>query len=76
VNRTVQTPVASSGILAALAEAQNQFQSGSPILSKPFTITHLKGVAVRVEDVIEQVMVGVITPREGAMQILRLGDHP
>ena len=76
VNRTVQTPVASSGILAALAEAQNQFQSGSPILSKPFTITHLKGVAVRVEAIIQQVMVGVITPREGAMQILRLGDHP
>jgi arabinogalactan oligomer/maltooligosaccharide transport system substrate-binding protein len=74
VNQSVQTPVASSGVLAALAEAHRQFQDGSPLLTRPFTINHLNRVVLRLEGVIQQVMAGVITPREGAEQLLRLQE--
>lgn len=76
VNRMVQTPVASSGVLAALAEAQIQFQSGSPMLSKPFTLDHLQQIITGLEVLIQQVMVGVLTPEEGARRILRLREQP
>jgi len=74
VNSTVETPVASSGILAALAEAQQQFSSGSPMWSRPFTVGHLNRVVHRLEAVLQQVMVGVLTPAEGAREILRLRE--
>ncbi len=73
VNLTVQTPVASSGVLAALAEAHQQFLAGSPLLTKPFTLVHLSELSHRLEAVIQQVMVGVLTPQEGARQMIRLG---
>jgi maltose-binding protein MalE len=72
VNKTVNTPVASSGVLAALAEAQTQFETGSPMLSHPFTLNHLNAAVHRVEGVLQQVMVGVVTPQEGTREILRL----
>lgn len=75
VNLAVETPVASSGVLAALAEAQRQFEFGSPLLNKPFTIHHLNVVAQSLGAVIQQVMVGVLTPEEGAVEILRLGER-
>lgn len=75
VNLAVETPVASSGVLAALAEAQNQFQAGSPLLSSPFTLNHLSVVALQLEELIQQVMVGVLTPREGMEAIQRLGEN-
>jgi arabinogalactan oligomer/maltooligosaccharide transport system substrate-binding protein len=74
VNRAVETPVASSGVLAALAEAQRQFESGTPLLSKPYTVKHLSVVAHQLEKLIQQVMVGVLTPREGMEAIRRLGE--
>lgn len=76
VNRTVQTPVASSGVLAALAEAQNQFQYGTPLLTKPFSVDHLNAVVHRIEATIQQVMVGVLTPLEGAQDLLNLEVPP
>ena len=75
VNRTVDTPVASSGVLAALAEAQRQFRSSAPMLTQPFTVHHLNREARQLEAILQQVMVGVITPREGARQIMALGDQ-
>lgn len=75
VNRFVPTPVASSGVLAALAEAEQQFQSGSPLLTRAFTTEHLHTVSKSIEDLIQQVMVGVLTPREGATQLLQLGQN-
>jgi arabinogalactan oligomer/maltooligosaccharide transport system substrate-binding protein len=72
VNGSVQTPVASSGVLAVLAEAQRQFLEGSPLLSTPFTVNHLNVVTAQLETVIRQVMVGVLTPREGAEKIFAL----
>lgn len=76
VNRAVNTPVASSGILAALTEAQRQFESGSPMLTKAFTSDHINGVARRLDTVIQQVMAGVLTPEEGTQMILRLAVVP
>jgi arabinogalactan oligomer/maltooligosaccharide transport system substrate-binding protein len=73
VNRFVPTPVASSGVLAALAEAEQQFQSGSPLLTQPFTTEHLHTMTKRIESVIQQVMLGVLTPQEAAAQLLDAG---
>jgi len=73
VNRTVETPVASSGVLAALTEAQRQFESGSPMLTKAFTSDHINVLARRLDTVLQQVMAGVLTPEEGTQMILRLG---
>lgn len=75
VNRSVQTPVASSGVLAALAEAQQQFLAGSPLLTKPFTLTHITTVSHRIEGVIQQVMAGVLTPQEGARQTMQFAKE-
>ncbi len=72
VNRSVQTPVASSGVLAALAEAEHQFQVGIPVVSLPSTLDHLQQVSRRMEAVIQQVIVGVLTPEEGARELMRL----
>jgi arabinogalactan oligomer/maltooligosaccharide transport system substrate-binding protein len=69
VNRLVPTPVASSGVLAALAEAQKQSEAGAPSFRKPFDLRHLNVVVPQMEGVIQQVMVGVLTPEEGARQI-------
>lgn len=74
VNFAVQTPVASSGVLAALAEAQKQFEAGSSLLTGPFTLTHLSTISHRIEALVQQVMVGVITPQEGARGIMQLGQ--
>jgi arabinogalactan oligomer/maltooligosaccharide transport system substrate-binding protein len=72
VNKMVETPVASSGVLAALEEAQRQFASGSPMLGHPFTVEHLKRVVRPLENVLQQVMAGVLTPQEGTREILQL----
>jgi maltose-binding protein MalE len=75
VNRTVQTPVASSGVLAALAESERQFELGFPVLSLPNTLDHLRQVSRRMEAVIQQVIVGVLTPEEGARELMRLRER-
>lgn len=69
VNRLVPTPVASSGVLAALAEAQKQSEEDATSFRKPFELRHLNLVVPQMEAVIQQVMVGVLTPEEGARQI-------
>ncbi|MFM9072954.1 MAG: extracellular solute-binding protein [Cyanobium sp.] len=74
VNRLVQTPVASSGVLAALKEASQQSASVSPLFRRPFTLQRVKEVVPQLEAVIQQVMVGVLTPVEGARRIQRFAD--
>lgn len=69
VNRLVPTPVASSGVLAALAEAQKQSEEDATSFRQPFDLRHLNLVMPQMEAVIQQVMVGVLTPEEGARQI-------
>lgn len=73
VNRLVQTPVASSGVLAALAAAQEQYESGSPLITRPFTMEHLSAMVEKMDTVVQQVMVGSLTPAEGAQRLLQPG---
>lgn len=75
VNTFVQTPVASSGVLAALAAAQAQYEAGSPLLNHPFTVDHLTTVSHQLEGVVQQVMVGLLNPQEGARAIMRLREQ-
>lgn len=71
VNRFVETPVSSSGVLAALADARRQFETSSPLLRKPFDVSHLNGMVKELEALIQKVLVGVITPEEGTQQMLQ-----
>lgn len=74
VNRYVPLPVASSGQLAALAEAEQQFRSGSPLLASPFSADRVRKVLPPVLDTLSQVMVGAVTPASGAAQLMRLQE--
>ncbi len=74
VNRFVQIPVASSGVLAALKEASQQAETVTPVFSSPFTLQRVHHVVPQLELVIQQVMVGVLTPEEGARRIQSFGD--
>lgn len=75
VNRFVQTPVASSGVLAALAEALRQSTLSVQVFRKPFDLEHVTVVLTDMEAVVQQVMVGLLTPKDGAMRILQMGDR-
>lgn len=74
VNRFVEIPVASSGVLAALKEAGEQFESETPIFRQPFDLRRMNILVPQMESVIQQVMVGVLTPVEGTRWILRLAE--
>lgn len=74
VNRFVSLPVASSGQLAAMAAAEAQFRSGSPLLSAPFSADRVNQVLPPLTDTISQVMVGAVTPAAGADALLRLRE--
>lgn len=74
VNRFVSLPVASSGQLAALAAADSQFRSGSPLLSAPFSADRVNQVVPPLTDTLSQVMVGAVTPAAGADALLRLRE--
>jgi len=74
VNRYVPLPVASSGQLAALAAAQEQFRSGSPLLSAPFPADRVNRVMPVILDTVTEVMVGAISPEAGAKALLRLRE--
>lgn len=71
-NRYVPVPVASSGRLAALATAKEQFQQSSAVLTGAFSLDRLLEVMPTVEALITNVMVGVTTPQQGADALLRL----
>ena len=71
-NSTVPIPVASSGRLASLAAAQRQFEKGTFLLALPFSADRVSQVLPTLTTVISQVMVGVLTPEQGADQLLKL----
>lgn len=74
VNRFAAIPVASSGRLAALAEAQRQYQQTS-VKGEPFLATaRLARILPILESVVSQVMEGVFSPRQGAEALLKLGS--
>lgn len=75
-NRYVPIPVSSSGRLGALAIAKRQFEQGSPVLGRPFSIQQLDRRLPRLESTLMDVMVGVSSPQQGAETMLRLRSHP
>lgn len=73
VNRYVDVPVADSGRLAAMAEAQNQFRISAKALGRPFSASRVRMVLPEMEQLIFQAMVGVLTPEQAARALLDLG---
>jgi ABC-type glycerol-3-phosphate transport system substrate-binding protein len=71
-NRFVSVPVASSGRLAALEQAQRQFDERSKLLTASFSADRLRRTQPLVEDLLWKVMLGVLTPQQGAEALLRL----
>jgi arabinogalactan oligomer/maltooligosaccharide transport system substrate-binding protein len=71
-NRFVSVPVASSGRLAALEQAQRQFDERSKLLTASFSADRLRRMQPLVEDLLWKVMLGVVTPQQGAEALLRL----
>ena len=71
-NRYVSVPVASSGRLAALEQAQRQFDERSRLLTASFSADRVRRTQPLVEDLLWKVMLGVVTPREGTEALLRL----
>jgi arabinogalactan oligomer/maltooligosaccharide transport system substrate-binding protein len=75
-NRTVPVPVASSGQLASLAAAERQFEQGTPLLALPFSADRVQRVLPTITTLLSQVMVGVLTPEQGADRLLELSPAP
>jgi ABC-type glycerol-3-phosphate transport system substrate-binding protein len=71
-NRFVPVPVASSGRLAAIEQAQRQFDERSSLLRASFSSDRVRQVQPLVEDLLWKVMLGVLTPNQGAEALLRL----
>lgn len=71
-NRFVPIPVASSGKLAAIEQAQRQFTQTTSLLVSPYSADRVQQVLPSIETVISQVVVGVMTPQQGSEALLRL----
>jgi ABC-type glycerol-3-phosphate transport system substrate-binding protein len=71
-NRFVSVPVASSGRLAALEQAQRQFNERSKLLTTSYSADRLRRTQPLVEDLLWKVMLGVVTPQQGTEALLRL----
>ena len=71
-NRFVTIPVASSGRLAALALAQEQFRLTSLTLATPFSVDRSEWVLPTIESVLSEVTVGVRSPEQGAGLLMDL----
>jgi len=71
-NRFVSVPVASSGRLAALEQAQRQFDQRSKLFKASYSADRLRRMQPLVEDLLWKVMLGVVTPQQGTEALLRL----
>ena len=71
-NRFVSVPVASSGRLAALEQAQRQFDQRSKLFKASYSADRLRRTQPLVEDLLWKVMLGVVTPQQGTEALLRL----
>lgn len=74
-NRFVPIPVASSGRLAAIEKAREQFNQTSSLLVTPYSSDRLQRVVPMIETLISQVMAGVLTPQQGTDALMRLRPH-
>jgi len=75
-NRFVPVPVASSGRLAALEQAQRQFDHRSRLLNAAFSADRVRQMLPQVEALLWQVMLGVVTPQQGADAMVHLRPPP
>jgi hypothetical protein len=71
-NRFVPIPVASSGRLAALAEAQAQYNANAFWHGINYSEDELAGVVPRIESLLTQVMEGILTPSQGTDALLEM----
>jgi len=71
-NRFVPIPVASSGRLAALAEAQAQYNANAFWHGINYSEDELAGVVPRIESLLTQVMEGILTPSQGTDALLQM----
>lgn len=71
-NRFVPVPVASSGRLAALEQAQRQIDRRSRLLNAAYSADRVRQMQPQVEALLWKVMLGVVTPAQGADAMLLL----
>jgi hypothetical protein len=72
VNRLVSIPVAASGRLAAMGQAQQQVLVNPRLLALPFSADRLASLQPPMEELLYQVITGVLSPRQGAEALLDL----
>ncbi|MFM8659912.1 MAG: hypothetical protein ACKOCI_00935 [Cyanobium sp.] len=72
VNRFVPVPVASSGRLAALARAQELYRRASSDRDVAFAADRVQQKLPGIERLVTNVMLGVVSPVQGADGLLRL----
>ena len=71
-NRYVPIPQASSGELAALSQAEQGVDHAMALIPHPFSIDRMQRLLPRMQALLVDVMVGVMTPEQGAEALLRL----
>ena len=76
VNRSVAIPFAASGRLAAMGQAQQQVLANGRVLALPFSADRVAALLPAMEDLVYQVMAGVLSPRQGAEALLDLQAEP
>lgn len=72
VNQLVSIPVAASGRLAAMAQAQQQLMVKGRVLALPLSADRIVRMLPRIEDLVYQVITGELSPRQGAELLLDL----
>jgi len=76
VNGLVSVPFADSGRLAALGQAQQQVLVNRRVLALPLSADRLETMVQRIEELVYEVITGVLSPRQGAEALLQLEGRP
>ena len=76
VSGLVSIPFADSGRLAALCQAQQQVLANPRVLALPLSADRLQTMLPRIEELVYQVITGVLSPRQGAEALLQLEARP
>lgn len=75
-NGLVSVPFADSGRLAALGQAQQQVLANRRVLALPLSADRLDTMVQRIEELVYEVITGVLSPRQGAEALLQLEGRP
>jgi hypothetical protein len=76
VNRSVSIPFAASGRLAAMGQAQEQVLAKGRVFALPFSADRVAVLLPPMEELIDQVMTGVLSPAQGARALPDLQRAP